>query len=249
MDKPLVSIVTVTYNAENHLETTIQSIAGQTYSNIEYIVVDGQSTDRTPKIIQKYQSVIAKWISEPDDGLYDAMNKGLRMANGEYIWFINAGDSIRSPETLDKIFDEQHKPADVYYGQTMVINEAGNEIGLRRLKPHKPLTWKSFIWGQLVSHQAFIARCNALPEYRLKFKYSADTDWQIRILKNADSIKNTNLVLCNFLDGGRSKKTILPSLFERFKILVSNYGVLPTLAVHVVMVPRFLWFYLKYRRF
>lgn len=246
---PLISIITVTFHAEKYLEKTIQSIRNQTYDQIEYLVIDGHSKDNTVQIIKNNTDIITHWISEPDHGLYDAMNKGLSMATGDYVWFMNAGDEIYDEHTLSSIFQEDKDWSDVYYGQTMVIDKVGREIGLRRLKPGDSLTWKSFKWGQLVSHQAFIAKLKLTPLYDTAFRYSADTDWQIKILKKASKIKDTGLILCKFLEGGRSKQTILPSLKERLKIMRKNYGLLMTILVHLAMIPRFLVFYIRHKRF
>ena len=106
---PKFSIITVTYNAAKVLEDTIQSIVTQTYKNLEYIIVDGGSTDETLDIIHKYQEHITTVISEPDQGLYDAMNKGLRKARGCYLVFLNAGDAFHEPDTLQKIADSIEK--------------------------------------------------------------------------------------------------------------------------------------------
>src|SRR5688572_4810851 len=96
---PLLSIITVVYNGEQLLEKTILSILNQTYTNIEYLIIDGRSKDRTVDIIKKYENKISYWVSEPDKGIYDAMNKGMNAAKGDYIWFINAGDVIHAQNT------------------------------------------------------------------------------------------------------------------------------------------------------
>ena len=98
--KMKISVITITFNAEQFLRETMQSVLGQSYTNIEYIIVDGKSTDGTVEIIKSFEggmkakSIEFRWISEPDSGLYDAMNKGLRMATGDFVWFVNAGDRI-----------------------------------------------------------------------------------------------------------------------------------------------------------
>ena len=121
---PRFSIITVTYNAEKALEETIQSIISQTYKDIEYIIVDGGSKDRTLSIIEKYKSHIAKVVSEPDKGLYDAMNKGLKMATGDYVCFLNAGDSLHEDETVTMMVKsiEKNQFPDVIYGETAIVD-------------------------------------------------------------------------------------------------------------------------------
>ena len=102
--KPKVSIITVVFNGENIIEKTMQSVFAQTYDNIEYIIVDGKSSDNTLSIIEKYKEKISVLISEKDKGLYDAMNKGLQVATGDYVWFMNGGDQIADAQVLTKIF-------------------------------------------------------------------------------------------------------------------------------------------------
>ena len=106
MEKPKISVITVCFNAAHVLEKTIISVVNQTYPNVEYIVVDGGSNDGTLDIIKKYETQIDKWISEPDNGIFDAMNKGIRMASGEWLNMMNAGDFFFSKESLSEVFSE-----------------------------------------------------------------------------------------------------------------------------------------------
>ena len=120
---PKFSIITVTYNAAKVLEDTIQSIVTQTYKNLEYIIVDGGSTDETLDIIHKYQEHITTVISEPDQGLYDAMNKGIKLATGDYLCFLNAGDGLHEDDTLLQMVHSINGTAlpGVLYGETFFI--------------------------------------------------------------------------------------------------------------------------------
>lgn len=248
MFKSSVTIITITYNAESTLRRTIESIAQLDYDNIEYIIVDGASTDNTMEIVKEYPNVVTKYISEPDKGLYDAMNKGLDMATGDYIWFINAGDEVASANVIKEIFD--YEPyCDVYYGDTVMTDINGNEIGNRRLTPPEKLTWKSFKMGMLVSHQSFIARRVLCRHYDLKYRFSADFDWCIRILKNSDFVCNTEMTLSRFLDGGITKQNIIPGLKERFAIMCKHYGRLSTLLYHIPIGVKFFWFWATKGRF
>jgi glycosyltransferase involved in cell wall biosynthesis len=245
---PKVSIITVVFNGEFTLIPTIKSIASQTYSNIEYIIVDGQSTDSTIDIIKRFPDVIDKWISEPDKGIYDAMNKGLQMATGDYIWFINSGDEIAHPQTLEDVFSHE-LDGDIYYGDTVMIDKDGDEIGQRRLTPPQKLTWKSFKKGMLVSHQSIIIKKAIACPYNIDYSFSADFEWCLLALEKAKSIINTHITLSKFLDGGVTKQNIVAGLKERFRIMVKHYGYVSTLYHHIFIALRFFSFVTKYRRF
>lgn len=247
---PKISIVTVVYNGAYTLEKTIKSITTQTYSNIEYIVVDGGSVDGTVDIIKKHADAISKWISEPDNGIYDAMNKGIKLSTGDYLWFINSGDEIYSPNTLERIFNVNNSPFHgVYYGNTVMIDSEGNEIGERRLSPPSSLTWRGFKNGMLVSHQSFIVSKKIASLYNTEFIFSADFEWCLLALKKADKVINTHQILSRFLDGGITKQNIAAGLKERFKIMTRYFGFLPTLFSHVIIGSRFFLFLIKNRRF
>ena len=244
-----ISIITVVYNGETTIERTIQSVLNQSFSNIEYIIIDGYSKDSTLNIIKKYQERIAFWISEPDNGLYDAMNKGLNKASGDYVCFLNSGDSLYSNETLEKAFGELTYLPDIVYGETIIIDSDGNELGLRRLKAPETLSWKSFKDGMLVCHQSIYIKRSITEPYSLKYKISADFEWVLKALKKAQTIYNSHLVLSLFLDGGLNKKNIRRALTERFKIMVAYYGLFPVLVNHFLIGTRFLWFWIRNRRF
>lgn len=245
---PKVSIITIVYNGIATLEKTIQSIQCQDYPNIEYILVDGGSTDGTVELIKRYQSTVYAWVSEPDKGLYDAMNKGMRLASGDYYWFINSGDEIMAPDTLSKVFKEV-ADASVYYGDTLMIDSEGNTIGDRRLKPPVELRWKDFIKGMLVSHQSIIVSRKVAAVYNTKYRFSADYEWCLIALMRAKKIHNSQLVLSRFLDGGITKQNILPGLIERFSIMRRYFGFFPTLWAHIPIAWRFFAFLFKHKRF
>ncbi len=247
--KPVITIITVVYNSEKYLEKTIQSVHNQTYKNIEYIIIDGGSKDKTLEIIKQHEDFITYWQSEPDKGLYDAMNKGIKAATGDYLWFINSGDQLYSNDVLENIFASQNSLSDVYYGETMIIDEADNEIGLRRLSTPKKLTWRSFQKGMRVSHQSVIVKRAIAPFYNIEYRLSADFEWVLKSLRSAKTIANTELILSKFLDGGMTKKNIVPGLKERFKIMRENYGLLLTLYNHIGLGIKLLWFITIHKRF
>ena len=233
---PKFSIITVTYNAEKVLEDTIQSVIFQTYRNVEYIIVDGASKDHTLEIVNKYHNRINKVISEPDKGLYDAMNKGIQLATGDYLCFLNAGDKFHDSETLQKIVHTlkgQELP-DVIYGETAIVDEEGHFLHMRRLSTPAHLNWKSFKQGMLVCHQAFFANRELVINhlYDLQYRFSADFDWCIRIMKKAKCLHNTRLTLIDYLNEGMTTKNHKASLKERFCIMTKHYGLISTILHH-----------------
>ena len=244
-----ISIITVVYNAGDLLEWTIKSIHDQCFKDIEHIIIDGGSNDRSLDIIKKYEHVITKWISEPDEGLYYAMNKGLRLAEGEYILFLNAGDIFYNTDVLENIFGGSKNDSDILYGQTMIVDPKGREIGMRRLKAPEVLTWKSLIDGMLVCHQSFIVKKSIAPEYNIKYKIAADYDWMLNCLKKAGTITNTHQIISKFLDGGLNKQNIRKALKERFLIMIQSYNIFLVVLNHIPITYRFAVSYLKNRRF
>lgn len=241
---PKFSLITVTYNAGAVLEDTIQSIITQTYKNVEYILIDGASTDNTMRIVERYRDHIHTVVSEPDQGLYDAMNKGLSLATGDYVCFLNAGDCLHEDDTLLSMVHsvaashEAPFPPDVLYGDTALVDSEGHFLRMRRLTPPEHLTWKSFRHGMLVCHQAFFARRAIAPHYDLRYRFSADFDWCIRVMKQARYLHNTHLTLVDYLDEGLTTRNHRASLIERFHIMCRHYGTVPT-------VMRHLWFALR----
>ncbi|MCK5067307.1 MAG: glycosyltransferase [Bacteroidales bacterium] len=244
---PKISVITVVFNGENHIEKTIRSVVGQTYKEIEYIIIDGSSNDGTLEVIGGFQGIDVL-ISEPDKGLYDAMNKGLKAASGDYVWFLNSGDQVYSKDTVERMVEGMEEAPDIIYGGTLIIDEAQNEIGDRRLKPPDQLTWKSFRQGMVVCHQSIIVKRELAPDYNLEYHLSADIDWVIRASKKAGLIHNSNLVLSRFLEGGLTEHNIKAGLKERFRIMTRFYGLIPTILRHFLFGIRLTNYYLKHRR-
>lgn len=239
---PSFSIITITFNAESVLEKTILSVMAQrsTYPNVEHIIVDGASKDGTMDIVSKYRSCITKVVSEPDKGLYDAMNKGLRMSTGDYLCFLNAGDCFHESDTLSKMvltIDKVTLP-DVLYGETAIVDTHGTFLHMRRLQVPDVLTWRSFQAGMLVCHQAFFAKRAIAEPYDLSFHYSADFDWCIRILKKSQVVHHTNLILIDYLDEGITTHNRRASLWERFHIMSYHYGLISTILHHIYFLFR-----------
>lgn len=234
---PKISIITVVYNGHSLIERTINSVIAQSYMNIEYIIIDGGSSDGTLEIAERYQSKIAVILSGKDNGIYDAMNKGLKIASGEYVLFLNAGDELFADQILENIF--ALGAADVYYGNTAVVSENGRIFGDRRLSPPELLTWKSLQYGMCVSHQSFIAKRSLCQSYDLNYSISADIDWVIEVLKKSKVIINTHSYISRFLEGGASNKRMKKALRERFSIMIKHYGFIYTVLNHAYILLRY----------
>ena len=246
------SIITITYNAEAFLPRTVESVLSQHYRDIEHIIIDGASTDSTISVAQDYmqRSYAAqnghevRIVSEPDNGLYDAMNKGLRQASGDYICFLNAGDFFPNANVLDTIVSRsltgksrQQMPA-VIYGDTDIVDNDGNFLRHRRLAPPRNLTWRSFRKGMLVCHQAFYARLDiarTVP-YDTRYRYSADVDWCIRVMKEAErmgaGLAYVDSVVVNYTQEGQTTKHHRDSLKERYRVMQCHYGAFTTALMH-----------------
>ena len=219
------TIITCTWNAAEVVERTLESVLSQSWAQIEHVIIDGASKDNTLQLVEAYRKRNAEEetehdivvVSEPDRGLYDAMNKGLKYANGDYVVFLNAGDVFPNEGTL---------------------------LHPRRLAPPENLTWRSFKHGMLVCHQAFYARTDIAKAepYNLRYRFSADVDWCIRVMKRAEKndlpLLRLPEVVANYLDGGMTNKNHRASLIERFKVMRHHYGLFTTLAMHAWFVFR-----------
>lgn len=242
-----ISIVTITWNAARTLGRTLDSVACQSYEAIEHLIVDGASTDDTVAIARRYASASRHTVSitsEPDRGLYDAMNKGLRLATGDYVVFLNAGDTLPSPDTIQTVAAAAADLPAVVYGDTDIVDGEGRFLHPRRLRPPQELTWRSFRHGMLVCHQAFYARLDIARQfpYDLRYRHSADVDWCIRVMREAGRrglpLVNAHAVLANFEEGGNTTQHHRASLRERFDVMRRHYGLLSTLLMHAWFVVR-----------
>lgn len=247
------TVVTITYNAEAVLERTLKSVLGQTCEDVEHLIIDGASTDGTLAMAERYKTesdasgrghkVIVR--SEPDEGIYDAMNKGLTQASGDYIVFMNAGDFFPHDDTLAEIAHRcrlNELPSDelpaVLYGNTDIVDGEGHYLHPRRLHPPQKLTWRSFRQGMLVCHQAFYARTDIAKnvQYDTRYRYSADVDWCIRVMREADRLSlplsNIGMVVANYTEEGMTTRHHRESLRERFQVMARHYGLLSTVLMH-----------------
>lgn len=250
-----ITYVTITYNAASVLQRTLDSVLQQDYPEIMHLIIDGASTDDTLKLVDDYiqRSNAAEnghriqLMSEPDEGIYDAMNKGLRSLTGDYVCFLNAGDFLPAPDTVSRTVQQVTAngglPA-VLYGDTDIVDGEGRFLHHRRLAPPENLTWKSFRQGMLVCHQAFYARTDfaiATPFDR-QYRYSADVDWCIRVMKAAAKeevpLHNLHMVVANYTEEGQTTLHHRESLMERYRVMSHHYGAIQTFFLHLWFVVR-----------
>lgn len=239
-EMPLISVVTVTYNAGNVVDKTLNSLKEQTFGDFEHLVVDGKSKDDTCEKVKVNALPQTRLVSEPDKGLYDAMNKGMRMAKGKYVIFLNAGDKFHNSDTLNLYAEAAKKGADIVYGDTIIVDSTGNKISDRHLKVPQKLTKDSFSKGMLICHQAFMAKKEIVPEFDLSYRFSADYDWCIKCIEKTQHEKcyNLNSVTIDYLSDGLTDKNKIKSLKERFRIMSRHYGLVKTISNHIGFVLR-----------
>lgn len=239
--EPLFSIITATYQASSTLPETLASVDGQTFADYEHIIVDGASDDGTADIARAAGNSRRRVISEPDDGLYDAMNKGIAAGTGKYLIFLNAGDTFHDSGTLALIADTIRRNNDpgIVYGQTILVDGQRRYVGPRHLQAPAKLTLKSFASGMVVCHQAFVALRKITGFYNTKYKYSADYEWCIRCLQHSrNNVGLGRTVIVDYLSEGLTTANPLPSLKERFSIMATYYGLLPTVIRHIGFAAR-----------
>lgn len=217
VNQPLVSIITVVYNGEKYLEQTIKSVINQTYNNIEYIIIDGGSTDGTHSIIEKYKHNITCFVSEPDKGLYDAMNKGIAIANGELIGMINSDDwyELNTVELMVQSFNQNPKKR-IFHADRFDIDDKGH----RTIKRFNKSTFKFKYWGMTYSHPSMFITKNEYLSHRYNTNLRSLSDYQFvleALLKNKDTFHYVNMPLVNYrVDGISAQLPLIVSLKEGF---------------------------------
>ena len=238
---PLFSIITVTWNAASVIAPTLQSVQRQTSTDYEMLIIDGASTDDTLSIVRGTSIASMRVFSEPDNGLYDAMNKGISRARGRYIIFLNAGDSFADDTVLARLAVLAADNPGVIYGQTQLVDAQRKVVGKRHLTAPKRLTVDSFLKGMVVCHQAFVARRDLVPQYDLRYRLSADYDWCIKVLKQspANAYAGRSPII-SYLSEGMTTRHHRASLWERFRIMCRHYGTGMALLAHLSFIPRYL---------
>ena len=238
--EPLFSIITVTWNAAAVIAPTLESVQRQTNTDYEMLIIDGASTDDTLNIVRGASISSLRVFSEPDQGLYDAMNKGIKRARGRYIIFLNAGDAFASDTVLARLAQLTSGNPGVIYGQTQLVDQSREVVGERHLTAPKRLTVDSFLRGMVVCHQAFVVRRDLAPEYDLQYRLSADYDWCIKVLKASPANAYAGRVpIISYLADGMTTRHHRASLLERYRIMCHHYGTMKAILAHLSFIPRF----------
>ncbi len=227
MQNNLVSIITVTYNANNFIRETIQSVISQSYSNIEYIIIDGNSSDNTVSIIKEFKSKITFFKSEPDNGIFDAMNKAVQQAKGTWVNFMNAGDSFCHKDSVLDVVNAIGENLDIVCGDNYLIHENGNKVYSKA--PGLKNIWNSTI---PCNHQSMFIKRSLLLEspFNLNYDVAADYDFIVKQYVNNIYFQFLDFPICNFLTGGMSQQNSIKLQIESLMIM-SKYA--PSLAQNI----------------
>ncbi|MFT6127426.1 MAG: glycosyltransferase involved in cell wall biosynthesis [Flavobacteriaceae bacterium] len=218
---PLITVITVVYNGEHFLEQTIQSIINQTYENIEYIIIDGGSTDGTIAIIKKYEHAIDYWVSEKDEGIYDAMNKGITLVSGAWINFMNCGDSFYQPSVVDNIFSQHdNHDSDIIFGDHMVIYPKKTRL--------VKAGYVTNLWrGSQFCHQSSFVKSSMhkIHKFNSLNRVSGDFEFFYNAKKNNKKFKYKNIVVSSISAGGVSDIKRIDSIVGWWNVVEKNYKV------------------------
>jgi len=238
----MISIITITFNAEKWLERTMQSVLAQTCTDYEYIIVDGASKDGTVDIIKRLEPQFKgrlSWKSEPDKGLYDAMNKGIARAKGDFVWFMNAGDEIYGADTLAHVVAAADEQTDIIYGKACIVNAAGVKVSEHHKPTPSDLQRKHLLNGLVVSHQAIVVRKSVVGNYNTDYRICADYDWVVRAVMASRKNIYLDEYLCKFLTEGMSQKQRKRAWKERFHIMRAHFGLCRTLWAHFLIALKY----------
>ena len=238
----MISIITITYNAERWLERTMRSVLAQTCKEYEYIIVDGASKDGTVDIIKRLEPEFEgrlSWKSEPDKGLYDAMNKGIARAKGDFLWFVNAGDEIYAPDTLAHIVAAATDDTDIVYGKACIVNAEGIKVSEHHKVTPPNLQRKHLLNGLVVCHQAILVRRSIADKYNTDYRICADYEWVVKVVTASRKNAYLDEYVCKFLTEGVSKKQRKRAWKERFHIMRAHFGLCATLWAHFLIVLKY----------
>lgn len=218
---PLITIVTVCFNAENDIDTTLKSVKSLHFENYEHLIIDGQSQDRTLDLVKSCKNPKIRIISEPDGGIYDAMNKGIRLANGTYITFLNAGDYYHDPNVLDYVYTEIKKGYELVSGD-FLLHSANGIRPINSDKIQKETLRKRFE----ICHQTVFVKNQNLPSYSMDYQIKSDYKWVLDIVKKIDKekIKKIDKALVTYKDDGFSTHSFYRNISELIKLHYHEFG-------------------------
>lgn len=219
-----LSIIIVTYNASADLVLTLKSIYSQSFNDYELVIIDGKSTDNTPDIIVKQAGKVAYWVSEKDKGIYDAMNKGIKAATGEYIQFLNAGDYFPTESVLDKIFSGIEGQPTLIYGDINILHTDGKITC--QLAGEYTLDNLLARGTGVLCHQAMFVRRLSAPLYNLKYKYKGELNWYFDLVELDNfSYKKQDVIVVNYALGGWGHQNFLRNRMDWLKVVYQRYGI------------------------
>jgi glycosyltransferase involved in cell wall biosynthesis len=222
-EDPLISIITPSFNQEHFIEQTIQSVLGQNYRNIEYIIIDGGSTDGTLNIIKKYGKQLSYWVSEPDRGIADAFNKGIRASRGDYIQFLNSDDWLPDSKIISRVV-ESIKQSDyplLLYGNAEVVDRTGGE---HLWYIARPFSLRGFLLRMTIGHQALFTRkdyFNRYGEFDPGLKHSMDYELLLRSVPDLRPVW-VNYTIVKMREGGISRRDKADAMFTNARVQVRH---------------------------
>lgn len=225
---PQISVITVVYNDKKHLEQTIQSVVNQVYKNIEYLIIDGGSTDGTLDVIKKHEGQVSYWLSESDSGIYDAMNKGIHAANGDYLIFLNAGDTFASNRLLEDVAQDisLNDYPDVVYGSANIYSENG--VFIKELNALQFTRLNLILFGtRTVCHQSIFVKKSISPLYSKYYKLKGELAWYFDILDTRPKPRYVRMFtpISNYLLGGVGDISFTKNIFERLQVVSRKEGI------------------------
>jgi glycosyltransferase involved in cell wall biosynthesis len=242
-NEPSLSIVTAVYNDAENLESTIKSVKSQSWSDYELVIIDGKSSDGTLDVIRANEKYMGFWLSEPDEGIYDAMNKGIKASRGKYIEFLNAGDVYTSPTCLESVFSENDKDYDVVYGEINLYDQKGRfffqvpalDFTIENIKRYGTGT---------VNHQAFFIKRKIAPYFSTHFHLKGELNWYIDILlQNRElAFKHLPFPIIDYKQGGKGYRHFWANLYEWILLIQERFGLMENLRNR-----RTYWNFIRYR--
>lgn len=248
MKMPFVSFIIATFNSGNSLASTLESILSQTYRNFEIIVIDGGSSDETVDILKGYGDYLAYWVSEPDRGIADAFNKGVRVAIGDYINFQGSGDTLTNNVVLSEIFTNWDFVEDFVIARINRVTNTSEKKVLWTSKRNKPkFNYNTLVWRMSLYHQALFTRKSYFRQYGEfdeNLKYSMDYEHVLRSFKNNPSIYTVNVIFSNWRQDGLGENNEL-KIFNEYNLIKLRHRIKPRVVLFFVNYFILLKFYLK----